>query len=455
MLPETEDTIAAIATPPGRAALGIVRISGKSCAEILPRIFLPRRNGEILPFRPVLGRILLSESRYVDEALATFFQHPHSYTREDLAEITCHGNPLILDQVLNSVISCGARLARPGEFTYRAFLNGRIDLVQAEAVQELISADSVGQAELALHHLDGRLSERFQQLKARLIDLISLMEGNIDFSEEQHYTFIRKEEALTRLHELLDQAHDLLGTFDRGKTIREGFFVALVGKPNVGKSSLFNALLGQNRAIVTPIPGTTRDYLQERITLGNFLIQLMDTAGIRESSEIVEQEGIRKSSQVIEKADLILFLVDGSKPLQEEDFLLWRQTEARARLVVVTKSDLPEFVMRNPGEQPGFPVSALSGAGMNELMEKIKTTVENKVKYSSQDSLISSFRHSEILKRCLQSLERAQAGVEAGMSEEFPLIDLQEGLRHLGEITGEVTIDEIYQQIFSKFCIGK
>jgi tRNA modification GTPase len=353
------------------------------------------------------------------------------------------------------VISCGARLARPGEFTYRAFLNGRVDLVQAEAVQDLISAESIGQAELALQHLGGRLSERFQELKSRFIELISLMEGNIDFSEEQHYTFIQGDEALRRLEHLISEVRDLLGTFDRGKLIREGYFVALVGRPNVGKSSLFNAILGQNRAIVTPIPGTTRDYLQERITLGNFLIHLLDTAGIRESNEIVEQEGIRRSSQVIEKADLILFLVDGSCPLQPEDFSLWEQVKNKERMVLVTKADLPEFAIHNPDGNESFAVSAVTRNGVSDLLERIQSVVEKKIKYSSEDSLISSFRHREILSRCLASLERAREGVNAGLSEEFPLLDLQEGLGSLGEITGEVTVDEIYQHIFSKFCIGK
>jgi len=455
MFPDNEDTIAAIATPPGRAALGIVRISGKSCTEILPRVFLTRSNSPLAPFRPALGRVLLSSDQFVDEALATFFKHPNSYTREDLVEITCHGNPLILDRVLQSVLSCGARLARPGEFTYRAFLNGRVDLVQAEAVQDLISAESVGQAELALQHLDGRLSERFQELKSRFVEFISLMEGNIDFSEEQHYTFIQNEEALKRLDHLIEDVRGLLGTFDRGKLIREGYFVALVGRPNVGKSSLFNAILGQNRAIVTPIPGTTRDYLQERITLGNFLIHLLDTAGIRQSNEIVEQEGIRRSSQVIEKADLILFLVDGSSALQSEDFSLWAQTKNKERLLVCTKSDMPGFEMRDPGNSEAFAVSAVTGTGLSQLLKMIQSVVEKKIKYSSQDSLISSFRHREILLRTLASLELAREGINAGFSEEFPLLDLQEGLRSLGEITGEVTVDEIYQQIFSKFCIGK
>jgi tRNA modification GTPase len=451
MLPDTEDTIAAIATPAGRAALGIVRVSGKGCAQILPRIFIPRNNSAIRPFRPTLGRFLLSDDQYVDEALATLFTQPHSYTREDLAEISCHGNPLIMERVLDAVISCGARLARAGEFTYRAFLNGRIDLVQAEAVQDLITADSVGQAELALQQLGGRLSDRFQELKSRFVELISLMEGNIDFSEEQHYTFIQSDDALRRLDHLIQELGELLGTFDRGRVIREGYFVALVGKPNVGKSSLFNAILGQNRAIVTPIPGTTRDYLQERITLGNFLIHLLDTAGIRESQEIVEQEGIRRSTQVIEKADLIVFLIDGSAPLSGQDDHLWTLTEGKERLVVSNKSDIAGFQPWNHS----LCVSAVTGAGISQLLEKIKTIVEEKVKYSAQDSLISSFRHREILQRCLESVERAREGVSSGLSEEFPLLDMQQALRHLGEITGEVTIDEIYQQIFSKFCIGK
>jgi len=452
---ETEDTIAAIATPAGRAALGIVRISGKECAAILPKIFLPRHQPEIIPFRPALGKILVDQNRSIDEAMLTYFQRPNSYTREDLAEITCHGNPRILDRVLDRVLSSGARLARPGEFTYRAFLNGRLDLVKAEAVQQLIAADSAYQIELALNQLDGRLSSRFRELSAKLVELISLMEGNVDFSEEQHYHFISNDESLQRTDALIFRVRELLGTFEKGQWIREGYHVAFVGKPNVGKSSLFNALLERDRAIVTAVAGTTRDYLEERINLGNFVVHLFDTAGIRDSSEEVEKEGVKRSLQVIETADLIVFVLDGSQPSDDQDILLWREIGSKNKMLVYNKLDKESFQERPFEGWNGISVSASTGAGMSALRQVLSERVEKEIRYSEQDYLISSVRHRDILKRTVGRLERAHKGIQEGLSEEFPLLDLHAALHDIGEITGHVTIDDIYQQIFQNFCIGK
>jgi tRNA modification GTPase len=452
---ETEDTIAAIATPPGRSALGMVRVSGRNCSAILPRLFVPKKEREIVAFRPTLGKILIASGKYLDEVLLTYYERPHSYTREDLAEITCHGNPFILEQVLGSVLSAGARLAHPGEFTYRAFLNGRLDLVQSEAVRDLISADSLYQVELALNQLDGHLSKRLQNLRTGFIELISLMEGNIDFSEEQHYNFIERGEILRRLSELQKDISELLGTFERGRLIREGFFVAIVGKPNVGKSSLFNLLLGQDRAIVTATAGTTRDYLQERIRIGNHLVVLHDTAGIRESKEEIEREGIRRSKEMIEKADLILFITDGFEPLDEEDFSLWNELKHTERLLIANKSDLPGFHSHQIEEMKSIPVSAARGDGAEHLFEMLQQRIEFRIRYSSRDFVISSMRHRDILQQAAEALQRASSAAEAGLSEEFALTDLHLGLRRVGEITGEVTIDDIYAHIFNTFCIGK
>ena len=321
MQTDHEDTIAAISTPLGRAALGIVRISGKDCRALLKKIFTPTYKEEVIPFSPILGKITLQDGHFLDEVVLTLFEKPHSYTREDVAEISCHGNPLILETVLKRVIAAGARLANSGEFTYRAFLNGRLDLVQAEAVKDLIEADSQHQAELALNHLHGRLSNLLQDLKAQFVDLIALMEGNIDFSEEQHYDFINRTDCLSRHESLLKSIRNLIGTFEQGRLIRDGLSLVIAGRPNVGKSCLFNALLRQDRAIVTSTAGTTRDYLKERISLGGYILNLIDTAGIRESQEQIEEEGIRRSRQVIEKADLIVFLVDASEALKDEDRL--------------------------------------------------------------------------------------------------------------------------------------
>lgn len=454
MVLETEDTIAAIATPYGRAALGTVRISGPESLAITSKIFVRKSPAAITPYRPTLGTII-GKDRQMDEALLTYFQKPHSYTREDLVEITCHGNPLILDQVLGSVVDAGARLARPGEFTYRAFLNGRLDLVQATAVDDLISADSIYQAELALQHLGGKLSGRLQALRNSFIELISLLEGNIDFSEEQHYNFIDRQQAVERLTILTQQIQGILGTFERGRLIRDGFHIAIVGKPNVGKSSLFNALLGEGRAIVTAIPGTTRDYLRERLTIGNFLVHLTDTAGVREGSEEIEQEGIKRSLQVIESTDLILFVLDGAKPIDEEDRRLWKEIGTKDRLVLLNKSDLPGWSDQGwPGDKR-MSISATMETGIQDLLDFIREYMENRVRYGQEDFLISNYRHRESLEGALDSVNRASKSLEAGMSEEFAMVDLHQALQRVGEITGEVTIDDIYQHIFSNFCIGK
>lgn len=455
MLDETQDTIVAQATPPGRAALGMVRVSGGACEEILRKMFEPRRGGPLVPFRPLVGRIVFEGGIPLDEAVTTFYSKPHSYTREDLAEITCHGNPVIVEKVLERIVSCGARLARPGEFTYRAFLNGRLDLVQAEAVQDLISADSLYQAELALQHLGGRLSGKLQELRSRMIDVVALLEGNIDFSEEQHYHFIDKYLAADKVGEICVIVSNLLGTFERGRLIRDGFAVALVGRPNVGKSSLFNALLGHNRAIVTPVPGTTRDYLRERITLGNFLVHLIDTAGIRESQEVVEKEGIERSRQMVEQSDLVVFILDGAADCADEDLALWELVKRRDCIVVFNKADLPAFHPAFAFVPAGLAVSATGGNGVEGLVEEIRRRVEEKVRFAESDSLISSLRHRDILKTSLNALMRAKESLEAGVSEEFSVTDLHLALTAVGEITGEVTVDDIYQEIFSRFCIGK
>jgi tRNA modification GTPase len=450
-----EDTIAAIATPPGRSALGIIRISGKNCISILPEIFIPSKQKAIRPFHPTLGRLLLEENQYVDEAVLTFFQAPRSYTREDLAEITCHGNPLIIDRVLERLIRSGARLALPGEFTFRAFLNGRLDLVQAEAVQDLISADSLNQVELALQQMDGRLSIRFRDVRKKFVDLISLMEGNIDFSEEQHYHFIDHNEALRRNEELLLEIRELLGTFEKGRLIREGFQLVITGRPNVGKSSLFNYLLGENRAIVTPSAGTTRDYLKERLMLKGQLVHLLDTAGIRESFEEIEREGIERSKAMIGGADLVLFVVDGSEDLKEEDFRLFDLLKGKDAVVVSNKSDTGSFREHRFQDRETIAVSALRGNGMQTLLNYISNQIECKTKRSDYDFLVSSVRHRNLLRRASEALERSREALKAGLSEELVLIDVHDAMLVIGEITGEVTMEDIYQHIFSSFCIGK
>jgi tRNA modification GTPase len=450
-----EDTITAISTPFGRAALGIVRVSGKDCYSLLQKIFAPRNNSAIVPFKPILGSVMLEDGKLLDEVILTYYEKPHSYTREDLAEISCHGNPIILERLLQRIIASGARLANAGEFTYRAFLNGRVDLVQAEAIKDLIEADSAQQAELALDQMGGRLSRHLQDLRSEFIELIALMEGNIDFSEEQHYDFINQEESIRRHIALLLSIRKLIGTFDRGRLIRDGFRVVISGRPNVGKSCLFNSLLGEDRAIVTAAAGTTRDYIRERIVVGGYLVNLLDTAGIRQSHEEIEEEGIRRSRQMIENADLIVLLVDGSEPLSKEDIDLWQLVNGRDVLLISNKMDLENFNQHTINGSSSIPVSAKTGAGIDDLLAMIQRRIEDLVRGKQEDTLISSVRHRDLLSQAEKAVERSLAGVREGLSEEFPLMDLHEGVAAIGEITGEVTIEDIYSHIFSHFCIGK
>jgi tRNA modification GTPase len=450
-----EDTITAISTPLGRAALGIVRISGKDCHPLLQKIFVPKNNQAIVPFKPILGSVLLEDGKLLDEVILTFYEKPHTYTREDLAEISCHGNPIILERLLRRIINSGARLANAGEFTYRAFLNGRVDLVQAEAIKDLIEADSAHQAELALDQMSGRLSRYLQDLRAEFIELIALMEGNIDFSEEQHYDFINQEESIRRHNSILSAIRKLIGTFDRGRLIRDGFKVVIAGRPNVGKSFLFNSLLGEDRAIVTSSAGTTRDYLRERIVVGGYLVNLLDTAGIRESREEIEEEGIRRSRQMIENADLVLLLLDGSELLVSEDHEIWNSLKARDILLISNKMDLKNFRLHAIDGASSIPVSAKTGEGIESLLAILQKKIEDLVRGKQEDTLISSLRHRDLLAQAEKAVEKSLAGVKNGLSEEFPLMDLHQALSSIGEITGEVTIEDIYSHIFSHFCIGK
>jgi tRNA modification GTPase len=455
MQTDHEDTIAAISTPLGRAALGIVRISGKDCRDLLQKFFVPTNKEEVVAFRPILGKVTLQDGSFLDEVVLTLFEKPHSYTREDVAEISCHGNPMILETLLKRVIAAGARIANPGEFTYRAFLNGRLDLVQAEAVKDLIEADSEHQAELALNHLHGRLSNLLQDLKSQFIDLIALMEGNIDFSEEQHYDFINREESLRRHKMLLESIRNLIGTFEQGRMIRDGLTVVIAGRPNVGKSCLFNALLRQDRAIVTATAGTTRDYLKERITLGGYLVNLIDTAGIREGKEEIEEEGIRRSRQVIEKADFIVFVLDGSEDLKPEDHEIWDEIKNRNVLLVSNKMDVGAATCHLLENKASIEISAQTGKGIENLLSQIQERIQEMVRSKKEDTVISSIRHRDLLQQAEKALEKSKAGVKEGLSEEFPLMDLHDALRAIGQITGEVTIEDIYSHIFSHFCIGK
>ncbi len=451
------DTIAAIATPYGESAIGIVRLSGDKTLEILKKVF-KTKSREIKPRYAHYGYVLDKNGEPIDEAVVIYYKAPHSYTGEDMAEFNLHGNPLILKEVLNRLLEEGARLAEPGEFTKRAFLNGKLDLTQAEAVAELISAKTELARKLALNQLQGSLSKEIKPLREELLMLHALVESSIEFEEEDIPT-IEKEELIERLERILERVNKLLKTATTGKAIREGIKLAIVGKPNVGKSSLFNALIGEERAIVTDIAGTTRDYIEETVNIGGVPIRLVDTAGIRETGDIVEKIGVERSIQKLREADIILFVLDASKEkLEEEDLYLADlvKRSGKPAIVVLNKIDLGRRLRKLPFEDfPVVEVSAKSGKGLDELKNLILEKA-GVMTYGGGNIYISA-RHEQLLKKTKQALENALTYLKEGdfYSPEILMLDLREATDSLGEILGEITTEDILGQIFSTFCIGK
>jgi tRNA modification GTPase len=440
------DTIVAISTPPGRAGLGIVRLSGAQAREIAAQFLTPC---EWRPWQAHMAQLLDSQGHPVDQAVVTFFAAPRSYTAEDLVEIACHGSPVVLRHAVQRALEGGARLAEPGEFTLRAFLNGRIDLPQAEAVRDLIDATTLYQARIAAQQVDGSVSRRMAPLKEPLLELIALLEAGIDFAEDD-VSVAPAEEILRRLDPILQGTKQLAESFRYGGLVRQGLTLAIVGRPNVGKSSLFNRLLEQDRAIVTEIPGTTRDLVSETAAIGGIPLKLYDTAGIRETGERVESMGIERSYQAMADADLTLVVVDLSQPFTPEDERLIARAGGRA-LVVGNKSDLGR-ADRHPTV---LAVSALTGEGIAELREAILEAVAPAGVFEHETGFITSLRHEQLLRESAAYLEKARLAVPASIPHEMLLLDLYGALRPIDAITGATTADDILNRIFSTFCIGK
>ena len=471
----TSDTIVAIATPAGRGGLGVVRISGPDAARIAGELvgraksFKPRHatfarfsgSRQGLPPRPVS-----------DQVVITFFPSPSSYTGEHVIEISAHGSPVVLSSILRRAIDAGARLAEPGEFTLRAFLNGKIDLVQAEAVADLIDAVTPLQARAAFDQLEGTLTGAIGRIESDLFDVIAKLEASLDFPDEG-YHFVGAAEARTALASVIARIETLLAQSARGRLVREGAQVAIVGAPNVGKSSLFNALLNTDRAIVTAIPGTTRDVLTERADIGGLSLALIDTAGVRETADVVEQEGVSRTRGTLRVADLVLVVIDRSRAMTDEDRGILAETSSLRRLVVLNKSDLPA-APRVPGV-PGVPaghhfsgaasgsagsaieISVHTGAGLDNLIAAIAAAFSDEGALSDQrdQPAVTNVRHAVLLERARAALLRGTEALADEVSEEFPLLDLQEAGHMLQEITGRRTSDDLLHHIFAKFCIGK
>jgi tRNA modification GTPase len=446
-----DDTIVAITTPAGRGSLGVVRISGGDAREVVGRILI--RDGPLQPRHATFTRVRASQSdsqRPVDEVIATWFPAPHSYTGEHVVEISTHGSPVILQQVLKSAIEAGARLARPGEFTLRAFVNGKMDLVQAEAVADLIEAVTPLQARVAFDQLEGTLTGKIAELDARLLDLVARLEASLDFPDEG-YHFIEPTAIACAVTHVIDELDVLLNAFTRGRIIREGATVVIAGRPNVGKSSLFNALVGHARAIVTDTAGTTRDLVTESCDVEGLRLTLVDTAGVRDTTDRIEIEGVWRGTRAREVADVIVVVLDGAEALMPDDTRLLTETASRPRVIVANKSDQPAAWRR----EDAISVSATSGDGLDALRRAIVVAL-GAGEPRRDSTAITNVRHTALLERARMNLAHARgAAQQDAMSEEFLLADLHAARASLGEVVGTHTSDDVLQHIFERFCIGK
>ena len=444
-----EDTIVAVATPPGRGGLGIVRLSGPGARPIAAG--LVAEPAELYPRHATFTRLSLDGRRPVDHAVITFFQAPASYTGEDVVEISAHGSPVLLREIVEAAVAGGARLAGPGEFTLRAFLNGRIDLVQAEAVSDLIAATTPLQARAAFDQLDGTLTARIEAIDGRLMDVIAPLEASLDFPEEG-YHFIAPAETAERLGAIAADVNALVEEGRRGRLIREGITAAVVGRPNVGKSSVFNRLAGADRAIVTESPGTTRDLITEGVEIEGIPVTLVDTAGLRDAADAAEAEGVRRARRSVGAAELLIVVLDGSEPLREADASVLHETKERRRVVAVNKSDRPE-VWNGHAVPAHVRVSAKTGEGFADLRRAIARAAG--AGSAREPAAITNVRHIALLERAGEAIARARASAADGASEELVLADLHDARGAFEDVTGRRSADDLLNEIFGRFCIGK
>ncbi|MCL0076591.1 tRNA uridine-5-carboxymethylaminomethyl(34) synthesis GTPase MnmE [Dehalococcoidia bacterium] len=443
-----QDTIAAISTPIGEGGIGIVRLSGENACSIAARLF----DKGLLDRRLVYGHIFDPEtSEAVDEVLVAYMAAPHTYTREDIVEINCHGGIVPLQRILGLTLKLGARLAEPGEFTLRAFLNGRIDLSQAESVLDIVRARTQSSLRLAVEGLGGRLSRQIRSIRNELLSVLAYLTARIDFPEDE----IEEQDALRPIKKAHLELDELIEGADAGIVYRQGVRTAIVGRPNVGKSSLLNRLLRESRAIVTPIPGTTRDTLEEVVNLKGVPFVLTDTAGITHSEDVIETLGVERSRKAVEQSSLVLLVTDAGEPLNAADFEIIELLDGRTVLVVANKCDLPVQADLSSLPWPIVRTSALTGEGMSALEERMADIALGGKVVSPDAFLVTNIRHKEALGRAAQHLRQAEESLEANMPDDFVTIDLTAALDALGEITGETVSEELLDMIFSRFCIGK
>jgi len=448
-----DDTIVAIATPPGRGGIGVVRLAGPDARSIAGAML--RLKHELEAGRAVFAELIEpATGERIDEAVVTYFAKPHSYTADNVVEISAHGSPVVLRRVLEIATARGARMAEPGEFTMRAFLNGRIDLTQAEAVRDLIESQTLYQAKVAAQQLEGALSKRLQPIKQKLVELIAVMEAGIDFAEDD-VSVLPAAEILARLAAVQAPLEQLRASFAYGKVVHEGLTLAIVGRPNVGKSSLFNRLVERERAIVTAMPGTTRDLVTETVSLGGIPLNLIDTAGIRHSTDEAESIGIRKSYEALSEADLVLVVLDSTQEISAEDKELLRICITGRGLLVANKTDLAPDAIKYLAGPKIFKTSALTGEGIDDLRKGILEKVAGRTGGEQETGFLTNIRHQRLVEESLNSLEAACRAVKGKIPHEMIMLDLYGALRPLDAVTGETTTDDILNLIFSSFCIGK
>lgn len=459
MVPAT-DTIAAVATPLGTGGIGVVRVSGPAALAIAQRVFV-RPSGK--PFtrleshRMYYGRVVNASGERVDEALLCCMQQPRSYTCEDVAEISCHGGLVTTQRVLETVLAHGARVAEPGEFTKRAFVHGRLDLTQAEAVIDIIQARTLASQRAALQQLDGALSRYARALRESLLHVSMYLEAGIDFPEEE-LELVPSSELVALLETVATQLQRALATFTRGRIVREGLGVAIIGRPNVGKSSLLNTLLGRDRAMVSPQPGTTRDTLEEVLDIDGLLVRIIDTAGIRDTTDVLEHEGVRRARQVMAQADVLLLVLDSSVALTADDHRLLAETAETPRLLVRNKGDLPLAWSSADLEalpSPCLAVSALQGDGLAALERALVQQALGETALGHDDVLLTQERHRQSLTSALHDVQTATEGLRQHIPLEFVAFDVTSALQHIADVLGESCAGEVLERIFSRFCIGK
>ncbi|SCJ09155.1 tRNA modification GTPase MnmE [uncultured Ruminococcus sp.] len=457
---DTTDTIAAIATPLGESGIGVIRISGSKAYDVGDAIFKSKSSLPLAQRRDrsiQYGLIVDDDGKAVDEVILLIMKGPRSYTAEDVLEIQCHGGRQSLSEILGLVLRHGARLANPGEFTQRAFVNGRIDLAQAEAVMDVIQAKSAQGLTSAVSQLEGRLSRVVGDMRLHLTDFITRLEVTVDYPEED-LEDIEVPDIAGAIREMERRLDDMLAESKSGRMMRDGVMAAIAGTPNAGKSSLLNRFLETERAIVTDVPGTTRDVIEEWITIQGVPICLVDTAGIRSTDDTVEQIGVRRAKEYMDRADIILVVVDQSRPLQEEDRQILETARGRQALIVLNKEDLQPAFATEDLQSYGLPllsISASTGAGMGELKDAMLSLALKQGLMAAQSALLANTRHIELVRQSREALQRALDTIEAGMPVDCAIVDIREAWELLGSITGDTVHDDIIEEIFSRFCLGK